>query len=99
MWAPPSYLAGCSQAVWQGGNAILARNYDYAPERLEGDEESGYGADVSKDGAVVGLGFIGSPASLPVLKRVASDDIIWLVRDEARQVSVNIQLTKLEAGR
>jgi len=36
MWAPPSYLAGCSQAVWQVGNPILARNYDYAPERLEG---------------------------------------------------------------
>jgi predicted choloylglycine hydrolase len=36
MWAPPSYLAGCSQAVWQVGDPILARNYDYAPERLEG---------------------------------------------------------------
>jgi predicted choloylglycine hydrolase len=36
MWAPPSYLAGCSQAVWQGGDPVLARNYDYAPERLEG---------------------------------------------------------------
>ncbi|MSO95507.1 MAG: hypothetical protein EXQ81_06905 [Thermoleophilia bacterium] len=37
MWAPPSYLSGCSQAVWQGAPApVLARNYDYAPERLEG---------------------------------------------------------------
>jgi predicted choloylglycine hydrolase len=37
MWAPPSYLAGCSQAVWQGAaGPILARNYDYAPDRLEG---------------------------------------------------------------
>ncbi len=37
MWAPPSYLSGCSQAVWTGGQApVLARNYDYAPERLEG---------------------------------------------------------------
>ena len=36
MWAPPSYLAGCSQAVWQVGDPVLARNYDYAPERLEG---------------------------------------------------------------
>jgi predicted choloylglycine hydrolase len=36
MWAPPSYLAGCSQAVWRGGEPVLARNYDYAPERLEG---------------------------------------------------------------
>ena len=36
MWAPPSYLSGCSQAVWRGGDPVLARNYDYAPERLEG---------------------------------------------------------------
>ncbi len=36
MWAPPSYLSGCSQAVWRAGDPILARNYDYAPERLEG---------------------------------------------------------------
>ncbi len=36
MWAPPSYLSGCSQAVWRGGPPVLGRNYDYAPERLEG---------------------------------------------------------------
>jgi predicted choloylglycine hydrolase len=36
MWAPPSYLAGCSQAVWLGGDPVLCRNYDYAPARLEG---------------------------------------------------------------
>ena len=40
MFAPPSYLSGCSQAVWRGidGAAppLLVRNYDYAPERLEG---------------------------------------------------------------
>ena len=36
MWAPPSYLAGCSQGVWQAGGPVLARNYDYAPERREG---------------------------------------------------------------
>lgn len=37
MWAPPSYLSGCSQAVWSDGQVpVLARNYDYAPERLEG---------------------------------------------------------------
>jgi predicted choloylglycine hydrolase len=36
MWAPPSYLSGCSQAVWRAGGPVLARNYDYAPERLEG---------------------------------------------------------------
>ncbi len=42
MWAPPSYLSGCSQAVWRGpspadpADPVLVRNYDYAPERLEG---------------------------------------------------------------
>jgi predicted choloylglycine hydrolase len=39
MFAPPSYLSGCSQAVWQApetGAPVLVRNYDYAPERLEG---------------------------------------------------------------
>ena len=50
-------------------------------------------------GAVVGLGFIGSPDSLPVLERVADGDIIWLVRDEARRVARRIQLTRLEAPR
>ena len=36
MWAPPSYLSGCSQGVWLRGTPVLVRNYDYAPERLEG---------------------------------------------------------------
>jgi len=37
MWAPPPYLTGCSQGVWNDGQGpLLARNYDYAPERLEG---------------------------------------------------------------
>ena len=36
MWEPPSYLSGCSQGVWRAGDPVLARNYDYAPERLEG---------------------------------------------------------------
>ena len=36
MWRPPSYLSGCSQAVWTRDEPMLVRNYDYAPERLEG---------------------------------------------------------------
>jgi predicted choloylglycine hydrolase len=35
MWAPPSYLSGCSQGVWLRDRPVLVRNYDYAPERLE----------------------------------------------------------------
>lgn len=49
--------------------------------------------------AVAGLGFIGSPESLPALDRVAAADIIWLVRDQAQQVARDIQLTTLEAQR
>jgi predicted choloylglycine hydrolase len=36
MWRPPSYLPGCSQAVWTRGEPILVRNYDYSPDRIEG---------------------------------------------------------------
>jgi predicted choloylglycine hydrolase len=36
MWRPPSYLQGCSQAVWTRGEPMLVRNYDYAPDRIEG---------------------------------------------------------------
>lgn len=28
-FCPPRYLAGCSQAIWQGDEPILVRNYDY----------------------------------------------------------------------
>jgi predicted choloylglycine hydrolase len=36
MWRPPAYLSGCSQGVWTAGEPMLVRNYDYAPQRLEG---------------------------------------------------------------
>lgn len=36
MWRPPSYLSGCSQGVWTRGDPVLVRNYDYAPDRIEG---------------------------------------------------------------
>lgn len=32
---PPRYLAGCSQAVWQGGEPLLVRNYDYDPQAFD----------------------------------------------------------------
>ncbi len=39
-WCPPSYISGCSQAVWIDpygvAGPLLARNYDYAPALLEG---------------------------------------------------------------
>ncbi len=35
MWRPPSYLSGCSQGVWTGG-PLLVRNYDFAPDRIDG---------------------------------------------------------------
>lgn len=43
-------------------------------------------------GAVVGLGFIGSPKSLPALKKVAQEDVIWMVRDTAKQILAEIEL-------
>ncbi len=35
MGRPPSYLSGCSQAVWTRGEPVLVRNYDYSPDRIE----------------------------------------------------------------
>jgi len=45
-------------------------------------------------GAVVGLGFIGSPESLPALRKVAADDIIWCTQVEARDVAHRIELAE-----
>ena len=48
--------------------------------------------------SVVGLGFIASPKSLPVLRKVAGDDVIWMVRDEARRVMESIELLGSETA-
>lgn len=37
-------------------------------------------------GAVIGLGFIGSPFSSPALQRVAATDPIWMIRQEAENL-------------
>lgn len=50
-------------------------------------------------GSVVGLGFISSPTSLPVLRSVATNDIIWMVRDEARRAAEDITTLNQEARR
>jgi hypothetical protein len=42
-------------------------------------------------GSVVGLGFLGSPESLPVLREVARDDLVWRVRVEAQDVAHRIE--------
>ncbi|GAB4387090.1 C45 family autoproteolytic acyltransferase/hydolase [Albidovulum sp.] len=34
-YCPPPYLAGCSQAVWPGDEALLVRNYDYAADAFD----------------------------------------------------------------
>jgi predicted choloylglycine hydrolase len=36
MYNPPAYLTGCSQAVYRSGPPALVRNYDFAPQLLEG---------------------------------------------------------------
>jgi HEAT repeat protein len=48
-------------------------------------------------GAVVGLGIIASPESLPVLSQVAEQDLLWMVRDAARTAIDEIQI-KIRAG-
>jgi HEAT repeat protein len=69
--------------------------------RLGGDdarqalETFASGTDEFRDiryGAVVGLGFIASPDSLPVLNRVAEQDPVWMVRDAAQRAIADIEL-------
>ena len=36
LYDPPPYLSGCSQGVLRAPTPLLVRNYDYAPDRLEG---------------------------------------------------------------
>ena len=43
-------------------------------------------------GAVVGLKFIGSAESLPVLRQAAEEDPIWMVRQAARTAEEEIEL-------
>lgn len=34
-YCPPKYLSGCSQAIWQGDEPLLVRNYDYSPKAFD----------------------------------------------------------------
>lgn len=34
-YCPPRYLSGCSQAIWQGDEPLLVRNYDYNPQAFD----------------------------------------------------------------
>jgi len=47
--------------------------------------------------SVVGLRFIGSPLSLPALRRVAGEDLIWMVRDEALRTCERIEFLALDS--
>ena len=49
-------------------------------------------------GSVVGLGVIGSPQSLPALSNAAQEDIIWQIRDVARQTITDIRLARQAEG-
>jgi hypothetical protein len=49
--------------------------------------------------AVVGLRFIDSPKSLSALEKVAGGDLIWLVRDEAKQTAERIRRLACEEPR
>ncbi len=48
-------------------------------------------------GSVVGLRFLGSPASIPALQRVAENDIIWAIREAARRAAHEIRFQQSHA--
>ncbi len=50
-------------------------------------------------GAVVGLGFIGSPGSLPALQQVAEQDIVWKIRVEAQDAIHRMELAQANGQR
>lgn len=60
-------------------------------ERLATDEDS-Y-RDI-RYGSTVGLRFVGSPKSLPVLKQIAQNDIIREIRNEAQRAVDNIHIAQ-----
>lgn len=34
-YCPPKYLSGCSQAIWQGDEPLMVRNYDYSAKAFD----------------------------------------------------------------
>ena len=34
-YCPPKYLSGCSQAIWQGDEPLMVRNYDYSSRAFD----------------------------------------------------------------
>ncbi|MEW6358552.1 MAG: HEAT repeat domain-containing protein [Planctomycetota bacterium] len=52
-------------------------------------------------GSVIGLRFIGSPASIPVLERVAKEDIVCFIRESAQDAIEDVRLAQreIEAGK
>jgi len=36
LYEPPAYITGCSQAIWNGPDPLLVRNYDYHPQAFDG---------------------------------------------------------------
>ena len=73
-----------------GGEAARA-----ALERLATD--SSRPRDV-RFGAVVGLGFIRSPASLPALEAAAREDVVFMVREKAKECCREIALQQGEGA-
>lgn len=77
MWCPPAYIGGCSQAIVDGPQPVMIRNYDYGPKLLEGtwlrsryrgkrvvamiDSLWGVLDGINEDGLSVSLSFGGSP--------------------------------------
>lgn len=80
----------------------------FALGRLGGEEArralEGFAADPLQPrdvryGAVIGLRFLASPQSLPVLRQVAERDLIWMVRAEAQDAVTDLQILSQEQPR
>jgi HEAT repeat protein len=87
---------GDSQTVRWRGFLCMALGRMGGEENRLALERLATGPDGYRDvrfGAVVGLGFIGSPESLPALRKVASEDLIWRTRQEALDTIHRIELS------
>ena len=98
----PQCLASddCNAVRWRG-YLCMALGRIGAPEARRALDTLAVDPGAPRDvryGSVVGLGFIGSPESLPALRKVADGDIIWMIRWTAKQALADMELAQRIAG-
>lgn len=92
---------GRSQTVrWRGYLCMALGRLGGDPSRLGLEALAGDPASFRdvRYGAVVGLKSLGSPESIPVLQRVAEQDIIWAIRKAAEDAVAEIRLKQQDGG-